>query len=679
MNSRLSALLVAGVVLMGSSGSTLMASPSVSESHVSTLRGAKLQIAADGGVGIDLAIPAYQGKPRVEVLANPARVVLDLKGVDRGTELSRKDMVAWNGALVIKSRISQFSSSPEPVTRLVLEVASGTQVAIALSADGIHLSLLPGSGAVQAKLVPRSAILPVPESKPLMEVETVAKAVTPEAASPTSVQSLGALPDVGGSFQSLPRTALSVILPVQPGTPVRQEKIPAIFATQFPRKEDARGRTLGEAEGKYVGVKMTIDVPSIDIKDLLKSIADAAKLNLIVDPDIQGNLSPKFTDCPWDLVLDMVLKHAGLGKEITNGVIRVAKIEKLQKEEDDKKKLDEAKALAGDLVTVSRPLSFAKASEAKGIVEKMLSKRSSLIVDERTNTMIITDLPRYLSVVDELIQQLDVQIQQVQIEARVVEAQSGYEKAFGVKWPTSNSGSSKLTVTDPVTGKSSDAAWGSYNGPSWNSVNNRSTGGNATAVAFSPGQAGATDIAGAAGEFWVSFLSNRMSVNVILQALEKDGKVKIISSPKVVTQNNKKAKILSGEKIPYPSQQGGAAGGAITVAFIDANLSLEVTPQITNDGTILMDLKIEKSEADFSRQVQGTPTILHKEIDTQVLVKDGGTAILGGVHINNTSHQTTGVPFISKLPLIGWLFRNKDDQEKNTELLLFITPRILKG
>jgi type IV pilus assembly protein PilQ len=283
-----------------------------------------------------------------------------------------------------------------------------------------------------------------------------------------------------------------------------------------------------------------------------------------------------------------------------------------------------------------------------------------------------------MSVLDELIQQLDVQIQQVQIEARVVEASSGYEKAFGVQWPTSNSGDKKLTVTDS-TGKSGDAAWGSFNGPSWNSVNNRATTGNAAAIGFSPGRAGVTDIAGPAGEFWVSFLSNRMSVNVILQALEKDGKVKIISSPKVVTQNNKKAKILSGEKIPYPSQQGGAQGGAITVSFVDANLQLEVTPQITNDGTILMDLKIDKAEADFSRQVQGTPTILNKSIETQVLVKDGGTAILGGVHINSSSHQITGVPFISKLPLIGWLFRSKDDKDDNKELLVFITPRVLKS
>jgi type IV pilus assembly protein PilQ len=146
-----------------------------------------------------------------------------------------------------------------------------------------------------------------------------------------------------------------------------------------------------------------------------------------------------------------------------------------------------------------------------------------------------------------------------------------------------------------------------------------------------------------------------------------------------VTQNNKKAKVLSGQKIPYPAQQAGSNSGAITVSFADANLSLEVTPQITNDGTILMDIHLEDSAANFAQQVAGTPTITQKIIETQVLVKDGGTAVMGGVYQNTNTTSTTGVPFLSKLPLIGFLFRNKNDQDQNDELLLFITPRILKN
>jgi type IV pilus assembly protein PilQ len=197
-------------------------------------------------------------------------------------------------------------------------------------------------------------------------------------------------------------------------------------------------------------------------------------------------------------------------------------------------------------------------------------------------------------------------------------------------------------------------------------------------VAWSPGLPGATSITAPAGELWLSFISNRFSINAILQAMESEGTLKIVSSPKLVTQNNKKATILSGEKIPYPTQQGGAQGGAITVAFIDANLQLDVTPQITSEGTIIMDLKVEKAQADFTRSVNGTPTILRKSVETQVLVRDGGTAVLGGVYVTTSNNGTTGVPFLSKIPLIGFLFRNNTKEEQNAELLIFITPRILR-
>ena len=490
----------------------------------------------------------------------------------------------------------------------------------------------------------------------------------PAAAQPAPPAPMVQLPAATGSMQDLPALAVKTLTPAKAGLTQDAPLVPA-------RKDDHRGgRVLGETPGRYTGARMTIDVVGTDLTSFLRIIADTAHLNLIVDSDVQGIYTFKFTDTPWDQVLDVILKHAGLGKEVSNGIIRVAKVEKLQKEEEDRKRLDDAKALSGDTQSITRPLSFAKASEAKNILDKMLTKRGSLIVDDRTNTLIITDLPRNLPLIDDLIAQLDVQIQQVQIEARVVEATKNWEQAFGVQWPTANSGSATLT-----TGTSSTAApWGNTNGASWNSVSGTSSNNTGTA-AFSGGTVGVTDIASPAGQLWLSFLSNRMSINVILQALETQGVVKVVSSPKVVTQNNKKAKVLSGQKIPYPTTQSGSSSGAITVAFADANLSLEVTPQITNDGTILMDIHVEKSDANFSQEVSGTPTITTKLIETQVLVKDGGTAVMGGVYKNTNSSSTTGVPFLSHLPLLGFLFRNKTDQDQNDELLVFITPHILKN
>jgi len=703
MNARLSSLLVAGgVVLAGiQSGSLSGALPDAgaAAAAAATLESATFLAGPDRV--LKLAIPGFNGVPQVQVLPNPARIVVDLPGVIRGTKVGKKDLLALHGDQVLKSRMAQFALNPAPVTRVVLEVAPGTQADVAHDGTGVTIRLAAGQGAVRASLgvapvappVETEAVVarvnapdvaaPLPEraaavvsqpqgaslavaSAPAPERTYVVeepKAAAPEAPKVAAAPKLDPLPAVAAPFQALPTLAVQTALPA-----VVQEKAPA-------RPESRSGRTLGDAGSRYTGAKMSIDVVGTDLTSFLRIIADVAHLNLIADQDVQGSLTVKFTDTPWDQVLDLVLKNAGLGKEISNGVIRVAKIDKLQKEEEDRKRLEDAKSLAGDVQSITRPLSFAKAGEARAILEKMLTKRGSIIIDERTNTLIITDLPRNLPVIDDLIAQLDVQIQQVQIEARVVEASKNWERDFGVKWPTTNTSQAAITKSDGTS-----ATWGSYNGQSWNSINNLATpGGHAAAVAFTPGATGVTDIQSAAGEFWVSFLSNRVSVNVILQALEKQGVVKIVSSPKVVTQNNKKAKVLSGAKIPYPAQQTGSATGAITVAFADANLELDVTPQITNDGTIIMDIKVEKADADFGRLVGSTPTITRKMVETQVLVKDGGTAIMGGVYKTNNNQSSTGVPFLKDLPLIGFLFRNKINQDSNDELLVFITPRILKN
>jgi type IV pilus secretin PilQ/predicted competence protein len=666
MSARLSSLLVAGgVVLIGIQTGSPGAAATLAEAtlQAAVLQGATLDNGSGSEAIIHLNIPAFTGTPRVQVLNHPNRVVLDLPGVTRGVQPTKQELASWNSPLFQKLRLAQFVAAPQPVTRFVIEVAEGTQVAVSKSGDGVQVLLQPSTGAIQAKVVPFQA-------QPNMEPEVIAampapstevKSAVEQSLPSPAVASLDPIPAISTPNQFLPALAVSTLLPAN--LSATQEKVPA--AVPPAHKDETRGRTLGEAQGRYTGSRITIDVKGAELSTFLRIIADHAKLNLVADQDVQGIYDFKFTDTPWDQVLDIIVKHAGLGKEISNGVIRIAKIEKLQKEEDDRKRLEEAKALAGDLTTITRPLSFAKASEAKVVVEKLLTKRGSLIIDERTNVLIISDLEKNIPLIDDLVQQLDVQIQQVQIEARVVEASGNFEKAFGVKWPSANTGPASITPTP---------GWGSYGqAPSWNS-----TGGwNRPASGQNVGTAWTADngISAPAGELWVSFLSNKFSVNAILQALEKDGKIRIVSNPKVVTQNNKKATILSGRKIPYPTSQG---SGAITVAFADANLQLDVTPQITNDGTIIMDLKIEKSEADFSNSVTGTPSIIRRAIETQVLVRDGGTAVLGGVYTTKTEDSTSGIPVLSKIPFIGWLFRTRDKKDDSAELLIFVTPRVLK-
>ena len=713
MNARLSSLLVAGgVVLAGIHPGSLHASPALETAvRKATLMSAALEADRDGA-RVLLRVAGLIAKPGVQVLPNPARVVVDLPGVDRGTAVTRQDLNLLTHPLIHKVRLAQFTPEPKPVTRMVLEVAPGTQVVVELTADGVQLLLTPGEGRVQARFEPTSrpqapvsaptasevvsllasfeaapapapapVVLPKPAPVEVAEVAPpiVTVPVAPVVAEPkvVALKPLAPLPSVGGAFQLLPQVAAVTALPV--ATP---------DAVQVPEPEKPRAaapsrsssRTLGESQTKYSGSKITIDLQNTEIRDFIRILADTGKLNLVMDPEVQGSAGFKFTDSPWDQVLDVVLKNSGLGKEIQKGVLRVAKVDKLQREEEERKKLDEIKALAGELQTVTRPLSYAKVGDVQRILKDMLSKRGSAILDERTNTLIITDLPQRLPVIEDLIQTLDVQIQQVQIEARVVEANKDWQRQFGVKWPTSNNGDVALSGGTSSSGSSSTAPWVGTTAPFWNGTTglSRPASGQQGAVGWAPGMDGVTSLAAPAGQLWLSFLSNRFSINAVLQALESEGTVKIVSSPKIVTQNNKKATILSGEKIPYPTQQGGAQGGAITVSFIDANLQLDVTPQITNEGTIIMDIKLEKAEADFSRTVNGTPTILRKALETQMLVRDGGTAVLGGVYITNSTVGTAGVPFLAKLPIIGFLFRKDTKQEKNAELLIFITPRILR-
>jgi type IV pilus assembly protein PilQ len=422
------------------------------------------------------------------------------------------------------------------VTRLVLEVSPGTKVLVGSSLEGVQLLLTPGEGRVSARLDDSFHAVVLPSKA--LEIAAATPAATqpapvPEAA-PLPVKPLAPLPTVASSFQSLPQIAVSTIMTAASPEAVQTPDAEKSHVAPTPR---SASRTLGEGHVKYSGSKITIALSNTDIREFLQILADTGKLNLVMDPDVQGSYGYRFVDTPWDQVLDVVLKNAGLGKEIQNGVLRVAKVEKLQKEEEERKKLEEIKALAGELQTITRPLSYAKVGEVQKILKDMLTKRGSAILDDRTNTLIITDLPSRISVIDDLLLTLDVQIQQVQIEARVVEANKNWQREFGVKWPQSNSGNVAISGGSST----SSTPWVGSSSPFWNGTTgfDRPASGQIGAIAWSPGKDGSTSIAAPAGELWLSFLSNRFSINAVLQAMETEGTLKIVSSPKVVTQNNK--------------------------------------------------------------------------------------------------------------------------------------------
>ncbi|MCL1892729.1 MAG: type IV pilus secretin PilQ [Holophagaceae bacterium] len=685
MNARLISWLVAGsVVFAGGQIGFISGSVPVPESAsngIPSVVAANLESYSDSAL-VSIHIPGFAGKPVVEVIetpGRPGRLVVDLHGVNRGT-VPRADITRLaRSPLISDARLAQNQPEPMSVTRLVLEVVPGVKAVVSSEPHGIDITLSRGTGKIQASLkesslpsIPKAFDSPVllasnNNSTSLPPLKTVSADHT-DGWEKLPIETFERLPQIGAPYIGLPMLGSMPVVSVATANVTNLE---SSVAPKYINQQNAQSYSETGAK-KYVGTPMTVSVNNAELRFIVSMLVQNSNLSLVFDPDANsGGWTYDFDQVPWDQILENVVVNAGLAMDINDNVLRIAKVEKLKKEADDRKAMEDAKMLAGDLVTETRPLSYAKADEVMKILTNVKSSRGTIYIDPRTNLIFMNDLPRYVETMQKLMDKLDIKVPQVQIEARIVEANKGWEKAFGTSWPQSNGGNSNLTVGGQA------AAWGAQNSPSWNSINNRSDGGNVATAAFSPGKPGATDIVGAAGELWVSFLTNRISFNAIIQALESSNQIKVVSEPKLTAPNNETAHIADGSRIPYQSNQGGAIGGAITVSFVEAELRLQVKPQITNDGNILLEVELEKGQPDFGNHVNGTPTILRKQLKTTIFVHDGGTAVLGGVFTNSLETGSTGVPFFSKLPGLGWLFRNKTSHDKTTEMLVLISPKIL--
>ncbi len=423
-------------------------------------------------------------------------------------------------------------------------------------------------------------------------------------------------------------------------------------------------KTISGGQKKYVGQKIgLIDIKDIDIKDLLRYIADFAGLNLIVDSSVEGTATYRFKDIPWDQALDIILKDKGLGSELQNGVLRVATLEKFRKEAEERRKLKEEKELAVDTQTIAKSLSYAKAKDVEPILKSFLSKRGDIIIDERTNTVIITDIPKKIPPILEMIDLLDRANTQVLIEARIVETKKVFAKEIGIQWGFTGIYDSSLGTQTGMSFPNTIRVGGTVD-PSSGGIG--PIGGYAVNL---PAINTTSSIGLMLGNVLGSF-----SLDMVLSAMENEGLGRILSRPHVVAQNNKTAVIESGARIPIQTVQ----NNTVTVKYINASLKLEVTPQITAEGTIIMDLNVKKEEPDWTHTVQGNPTIITRNANTQVLVKDGGTTVIGGIFQVNDQNSNDYVPGLHNIPLLSWLFRHKYESSENNELLIFITPKIVK-
>jgi type IV pilus assembly protein PilQ len=416
----------------------------------------------------------------------------------------------------------------------------------------------------------------------------------------------------------------------------------------------------------YTGRKLSLDFKDADIKNILRLIAEVSNLNIIAGDDVTGKITMRLVDVPWDQALDVILQARSLGMSRVGNVVRVAPLETLKREVQSELEAKRAKERLEDLVTELIPVNYASAKEIIPQVKSILSERGDVRVDERTNILIIKDIAKNISGVRNLVKSLDTKTPQVLIEARIIEANLTFQRELGVQW-----GFLASTGTDK---KKTGTVGGGMPGTS--SLGGTSTITNNVVSLPAVAQGGVSGVGTASVlEFLFSSAYGLKQLDVAISAHDNKGDVKIISSPKIATLDNKEASIEQGLRIPYRKL---TTEGTITTDFIDANLKLTVKPHVTNDGHIKMEIKAKKDAPDTSITVDGVPSIDKKEAITEVLVKDNGVVVIAGVYSIEKDYGAEGVPLFNKIPLLGWLFKRESKQDKRKDLLIFISPKIIK-
>lgn len=425
----------------------------------------------------------------------------------------------------------------------------------------------------------------------------------------------------------------------------------------------------------YSGEKLSLNFQDIEVRSVLQLIADFTDLNLVASDTVQGSITLRLQNVPWDQALDLVLKTKGLDKRQIGNVLLVAPADEIaareRQELESQKQISELAPLRRELIQVN----YANAQKIADLFQSVTgqdvdSQRGSLTVDERTNSIIALETQDKLDELRRIVTQLDIPVRQVMIEARIVEASVGFDKALGVRW----GGSLNLGSRFNAFGKDTQTSIG--DAPDF--VPEGTTTGGYYGIAERDPNSPFVDmgVIGATSGIGIGFITDNAILDLQLSAMESTGNGEIISQPKVVTSDKETAKILKGSEIPY---QEASSSGATTTSFAEAVLSLEVTPQITPDNQVIMEVVVTKDEPDFTNQVNGVPTIRKNEVDAKVLVADGETIVIGGVFSSDTQTSQEKVPFLGDLPILGRAFRRDVTAESKSELLIFLTPRIINN
>ena len=456
--------------------------------------------------------------------------------------------------------------------------------------------------------------------------------------------------------------------PALPGVPAlnvsapRLSQPPAQAPVQVSLQAPPQGQgTANQGPTRFTGNPISLDFQGADLRAVLRSFAEISGLNIVIDPNVQGTVDVALRDVPWDQALDIILRANKLGYSVDGTIVRIAQLTTLASEEKERGDLVKAQADAGQLTTLTRQLSYSTGQDIVTLLKaaNVLSNRGTASVDPRTNTIIITDLQDRLTNASDLIDTIDKAQPQVEIEARIVQTNKAYARALGIQWGFTGAVSPTLGNTTnlafPNSGTLTGRAQGA--GPAGTAVNLAAAGAATSGVGLTLGS-----------------VNGAFNLDVALSALETTGNGRLLSTPKVSTLNNVPAEMTQGVQIPIQT----STNNTVTTSFKDAALTLKVTPQITAANTVIMQIVLENATPDFGRQVNGIPPINTQRAITTVLVLDGQTSVIGGIYTSTVTNSKDQTPGLGSIPILGWLFRRERVDDANTELLIFITPKIIK-
>ena len=655
----------------------------VDEPALDSLMISAISLDQTGGQSVVKISSSAEPKYNVFKLTDPDRIVVDLIDAELVSGIE-KSLVGKNGIKEVK--IESMKDSLSALVRVEIYVDSG--LGYLASVDGNQLNLAVTGATATESVAAASESSPMPPIEPVPSpavetppaVEVPASQPAPMAEVPSAGESPAAAP--------IPVPMPSVEEARPESTPAPAAEMPVVEApTEAPKAQDfPEPRQVGELRQKpavetqeipttavtdgtsilaeldtkvYTGRRVSLEFQNADVQDIIRLIAEVSKLNIITSDAVKGSLTLKLIDVPWDQALDIILTTLGLDKVQHGNIIRVAPAEALKKERETALANDKAAKQLEPLKLKLININYATGGELSARIKNLLSERGTVDVDERTNTLIVRDIKENLSRIESLIKVLDTQTPQVRIESRIVQANDSFARNFGIQWgPTLN-----LNQTN---GKPADFQFPRE----------------ITGVGVPSGDAGttlsgwavdaATSSKGSQLGFRLGSVSDIFDLDLRLSYAEIESVGRVISRPNITVLDNRTARIIQGTKIPFLSSSSSGAN----VSFQEAGIEIQVTPHITNDGSVLMKINTRSNEPQ-SGDVGGNRIISIREATTEMLVKSARTAVLGGVFKTVETNSEAGVPFMKDLPVLGWLFKGRDQARNREELLIFITPYIL--